>query len=95
MRILTFIFFAAVASLCYGDTPESPAPITKQERAAIEAVIKRATTQKILVVRRVTPDTVEIFTGSVRGPLSGSGQSFTLKQTKKGWEIQRRGNWDS
>ena len=70
--------------------------ITKQERAEIEAVIKKETTEKILAVTRQTTDTVEVRTGVVTpGKLEGKGQAFSLKRTNKGWEIQKRGLWVS
>ena len=96
MRTFTFILFVAFACICFGDTPKSQAPITKQERTAIEAVIKKETAEKILTITRATSDTVEVRAGVVTpGRLDGKGQTFTLKQTKKGWEIQKRGLWVS
>jgi hypothetical protein len=96
MRIIASILFLAFACLCFADAPKKQAPITKQERAEIETVIKKETTEKILTITRETPDTVEVRTGVVTpGRLEGKGQTFTLKRTKKGWEILKRGLWVS
>ena len=96
MRIITFILNIAFACICLGQTPKPQAPITKNERAAIEAVIKKETSEKILAMSRESSDTVEVRTGVVTpGKVEGKGQTFTLKLTKKGWEIQKRGLWVS
>ena len=96
MRTFAFILSVAFACACFGDTPKAQAPITKAERAAIEVIIKKETTEKILGITRETPDTVEVCTGVVTpGKLDGKGQTFRLKRTKKGWEIQTRGLWVS
>ena len=96
MRAITFILFLAFACLWSADSPKAQAPITKQERAEIEAVIKKETTEKILAITWDTSDTVEVRTGVVTpGRLDGKGQTFTLKRTKKGGENQKRGLWVS
>ncbi|MEO6034766.1 MAG: hypothetical protein ABIQ35_05895 [Verrucomicrobiota bacterium] len=96
MRTFAFILFVAFSCICFGDTSKPLAPITKTERAAIEAVIKKVTAEKILAITREPSDTVEVRTGVVTpGKLDGKGQTFTLKHTKKGWEIQKRGLWVS
>jgi hypothetical protein len=41
------------------------APITQKERAAIEAVIKKEMSEKILAITRASSDTVEVRTGIV------------------------------
>jgi hypothetical protein len=84
MRIITFILAIAFACICLGQTAKPQAPITKKERAAIEAVIKKETSEKILAITRESSDTVEVRTGVITpGKLDGKGQTFTLKLTKK------------
>ena len=96
MRILTFILFVAIAFCAFGQTPKPQVPITKKERAEIDTVIKKETAEKILAITRESSDTVEVRTGVITpGKLDGKGQTFTLKRTKKGWEIQKRGLWVS
>ncbi len=93
MRILSLILFVTFTCLCFG---EQQKPVTKEERVEIEAIIKKETKEKILTMRRASADTVEVTTGVVTpGRLEGGGQTFTLKRTKKGWEIQKRGLWIS
>jgi hypothetical protein len=91
IRVLSLIVFVAFAGLCFGDVK---APITKEERVAIEAVIKMETGEKILSLYRLSADTVLVRTGDAPlGQLAVSGQSYTLKRTKTGWEITKRGRW--
>lgn len=86
----------SLACICTAQTPKTLAPITKNERAEIEAIIKKKTTQKILSIERASPDTVKVSTGIITpGKLEGKGQSFILKRTKSGWEIKQRGLWVS
>ena len=96
MQTLWLSLLIAFACPCSGQTPKALAPITKNERAEIEVIIKRETTEKILSIERESPDTVKVSTGIITpGKLEGKGQSFKLKRTKKGWEIKQRGLWVS
>ena len=94
-------FFSAVLLMgficaCLGDPSQQPPPISEKERFEIEAVIKKETKEKILRIRRESQDGVEVTTGVITpGRLEGKGQTFWLKRTKKGWEVQKRGLWVS
>ncbi len=96
MRVLTIILLLGFTCVCLGEPPEMQPPITKKERSAIEAVVKKETGKKILSIQRESKDKVEVRTGVVTpGRLEGKGQTLWLKRTKKGWEIYKKGLWVS
>jgi hypothetical protein len=95
MKLTTILLLGFTCVCLAGETPKQP-PISKKERTEIEAVIMKETTEKILSIRRESQDTVVVSTGVITpGRLNGKGQTFWLKSTKKGWEIQKKGLWVS
>ena len=96
MRILTIILLLGFTCVCLGEPSQKQESISKKERTEIEAVIKKQTDEKILSIRRESKDSVEVTTGVITpGRLDGKGQTFWLKRTKKGWEVQKKGLWVS
>ena len=90
------ILLLGFTCICVGGPSQKEQPISKKERSEIEAVIKKQTDEKILRIRREPDDSVEVTTGVITpGRLDGKGQTFWLKRTKKGWEVQKKGLWVS
>jgi hypothetical protein len=96
MRKLITVLLLGFTWICLGEPSQKQLPIMKKERSEIQAVVKKETDEKVLSVERESEDTVQVRTGVVTpGRLEGKGQTFWLKRTKKGWQIQKKGIWIS
>ena len=96
MRTISFILFVLLTSLCFADPAAEKSPITKKERAEIQAHVEKETKQKIDTITRKVGDVIEVRTSEPSGPWGDrTGNTFILKRTKKGWIIQERTIWDA
>jgi hypothetical protein len=67
---------------------------TSEDIAAITAIVKREDTLPLLSIIRKGKIT-EVMTGSICGPLCGSGRVFIMERIGSTWTIKRRGTWVS
>lgn len=68
------------------------------EIAAIRHVVETTNQlreKRLLSIRVISPDEVEVETGEIRGPLDGGGQTATLKKANGVWTITGVGYWMS
>jgi|GEM_PF-5522393 len=85
------------------EKPASLKTITAEEKHAISVVLKEATSEPVLEMKRSSVDTIRVTTGFLTKipqagggwTTEGSGHEYTLKKTKTGWEIQSEGAWDT
>ena len=74
-------------------SPFDTAHIGPKDRIAIEALIKTETKEKITLVHKLGTNTIEVFTGRIRGPLSGGGDLYGIERVGTNWVIRTRGGW--
>jgi hypothetical protein len=68
--------------------------LTPADVDAITMIVKQEDDLPLLsIVRR--SKTTKVMTGSVCGPLCGSGRSFVLEKVGERWRIIERGWWES
>ena len=85
---------AVLLSGCSSLSADPEAPITAQERAAIEAVVRKATPETIIAIKRESWNTVEVNTGFIMpGRLEGTGHTFSVKRLGDEWEIDEERLW--
>ena len=99
-KILTLLSLCALVAFrtaSLAEQPKDQLTLSKKEKAEITAAVKKETDEPIHSIRRESPDTAKVWTGKVTpGRLEGGGTIFTLKRTKKGWELQKlTGKWSS
>lgn len=49
--------------------------------------------KRIIAIQQITPDSVEVTTGEIRGPLDGGGQILYLQRAGETWQLDEVSHW--
>jgi hypothetical protein len=99
--VAVVLALALVLVACFHDGPS----LSAEDRSEITALVRAQTSEPILGLGPVplrlwrldlpVLESVEVRTGTVRGPLDGGGSIFVLRRSRGRWCIVETGIWVS